>query len=67
MEVNEIEDITYFDFIKIYRDRIGRTLRRDAVDNDMLGSMMNRKLVYQKAVLTIKNVRWLYAPFAIIQ
>ena len=53
MEVNEIEDITYFDFIKIYRDRIGRTLRSDAVDNDMLGSMMNLKLVDEKAVLTI--------------
>ena len=67
MEVNEIEDITYFDFIKIYRDRIGRTFRSDAVDNDMLGSMMNRKLVDQKAVLAIKNIRWLYAPFAVIK
>ena len=67
MEVNEIEDITNFDFIKIYRDRIGRTFRSDAVDNDMLGSMMNLKLVDEKAILAIKNIRGLYAPFAIIQ
>ena len=66
VEVDEIEDITNFDFVKIYSDRIGSMLRSDAVDNDMLGTMMNGKLIDEKTVLTIKDVRWLYAPFAVI-
>ena len=67
MEVDQIENISHFDIVEVDGDRIFSSFGSDTVDDDMLVAMMDGKVVDEKTVLTVKNIRGLYAPFTVVE
>ena len=67
VEVDQIEDISHFDIVEVDGDRIFSSFGSDAIDDDMLVAMMDGKVVDEKTVLTVKNIRGFYVPLTVVQ
>ena len=67
VEVNEIEDIGHLNLVEIYDKTVGRVLRGDAVDDDVLRATMHGKVIHQQIILVVEDIRGFYIPCAVVQ